>query len=206
MRSRALSQQLRRDICQQLLIGPFDDSGCKIVQLRRVLADKLYRRLYPKKTVLEQMLALPSGWLPEEEYISVEFDGEYAKMCFDGHPRGLFLTPSLQGSLETSERRRFQANDAGRSALEISSSDPLFADLLHVRQLKSALVEEHDKLRSEIGGILAGCSNTAALFDRWPEIRPVVEKLIAVEPAPIANLPAPILTALNKKLNLQKAA
>lgn len=197
-----LTTTVRETLQERLIDHRFKERGRKLHERVARLAQACYARQYrskvePGTTKLDLIASLPSGWLPEEDSLRVQFAGtRFVELHFDGRFPG-----DYGGGLKTEEpKRRFPQEDANQCRLAVDAAhklsetwDELSADIKLYR-------EEKKLLEKEVEGVLGSVTTTGALVKAWPEVATFIKDL-----APVARpaLPAPLIRSLNERLGIK---
>ena len=200
-----LTDSVRRSIVSDLIKGRFDKRRDALVDMYADLAREAYETLFSKKE-RDLISSLPKDWLKGKSSITVMFGkgGSYVCLEYNG-------SNGNHNRLEGMTNRKFEEKELpipycahGHTPWIVEGKDhPLRKRYIEVSKFDSELQKDHDRLKDEIWRALNSATTTSALLKIWPEIEPTLKKYTAVE---IRNLPAPILTGLNEKLGLKKAA
>jgi hypothetical protein len=124
------------------------------------------------------MQSLPSGYLPENNYISLYINGQYTQ---------LYLY----------EQRRVAES---RESLSLTSSDPLAIEIRDHRSRTEKVEQDFRKAEGQARAVLASVTTLQKLLDVWPEVE-AFTKDFGAEGKPVTALALPIKT-LNAALGL----
>ena len=188
-----LTRDMRYEICDLVIGDRFERARTKLQKKRAALAYACYRKVY-SKAVRDRMSALPDGWLSEDCSMDVKFGTYYETIYFNGQ--------SSRYSRENVPERvckRFPQKDRSGASVALPGSDPLSERFLSIRDEDRALIDEEKRLRIEALSVLESVTTIKRLVDVWPEVEPFLKQ---IAPTPKAQVPAPIVADLNKKLGL----
>ena len=180
-----LTQSMRDTIERRLLDHRFAAEEKAIKEERAALGEAVYRDLYPKK-VLDQMEALPNGWLPESQSISVRFGdgiGNYQGFRFE-------------------QSRRLQERHEG-TAKVYDEKAPLAKRYAALKDREAALKSDTQEASKKARAVLNSVTTLKRLVEVWPEVAPFVKGL---GDDGSKGVPAVPIKELNETLNLKRAA
>lgn len=176
-----LTDYLRREITSRLLDHRFSAEEADIKHWKQVLAHDCYLAAFTIEE-RERMASLPEGWLGEESRIGVKFNQDTSDLAHLS-----FLEP-----------RRFPAK-ARHVALILPKTHQLSERYFALKQRENVMETARKELKGKISNLLGRVTTLGKLISEWPEIEPLVRDF---KPTAPANLPATILSDLNKALGL----
>lgn len=145
-------------------------------------AERVYADVYKKH--LEAMTALPEGYLPTRGSFAIQFSE-----ASEGYTRLYFENP-----------KRVLDKDLDIAAKVYDEGSLYSVEFFNLKLVEQNLRQEKKDLCIKIRAVVNSHNTTKQLKDAWPEIKKYVEPYEKV-PEKRQSL-APIITDLNKKLNL----
>lgn len=192
--STRMTTWLRERIAKDVLEHRFSEAAATLVSKRAALAGDVYNDVYTASD-RRKMDALPSGWLPEDNDIGVQFDGArgYTQLRFNGAIYGSVATV-LKVTLKP-VNRRMRANDI-RGCVKVYEATHPFTERWNALEGEASdLAKQIEAADRQLKSALASASTIKRLIDMWPEIEPFALKHES-EKAPLPALPTKDLNAL----------
>lgn len=179
--STRLSGYVRDQIVNALLNHAFSAREADLKNTEAELAKLVYDDVYPP-ALRRTMAALPAGFLPEQNCLSLEFDGEYTRLSWG----------------DESQNRRVSHDHSGYRAVakQYPPKDSLSRCFFDLQAKQALLAKDMKAAKAKAYGVLKSCSTVGALLKRWPEVEPFVPG----DHTP--NLPAVPVKQLNKTFGL----
>lgn len=200
MKSATLTKYARERIVDKLITHKVnnDKNLKKFFEDSKQFTNDVYEDLYGKD--IEKMDALPKGWLPETEYITVQLGDSrgYAQLYFSGYSRFNNIRYSLlEKFCVKNTKRRILGN--ARSKV-YSVGDPLTHRYEDLQRMKKSIEEEYRTALATANSILNSVNTTKQLIETWPEVETFVREVFGTT-KPV-YLPTIDLYSVNKKFDL----
>lgn len=195
--SAKLTNYMREQIAEAVVRHRFNDPALAIVTRRAALAAKVYDDLYSPADQ-KKMAGLPTGWLPEDNDISVQFGsgGNYTQIAFSGAAYGT-IARVLAEPLDRTMRRVASAHVRG-CAKSYEPTHPFVAEYEALKADTAALVAEIETAERQAKAAIASASTVRRLIDMWPEIEPFTKDYQDERRPNLPALPTEQLNALFK--------
>lgn len=175
-----LNSFIREQILDAVLKHAFEDREKALKEEKHALGDAVYNDIYPKK-VREQMAAMPEGFLPVDDDLRVQFDGEGYTQVYFG------------------ERRRIANAHRHNAAKVFDAKHPLTLRFAKYQKELSALKAEKNNAKSSAEAVLGSVTTVKKLIEVWPEVEQFARPFAAESPSRAVALP---IKELNKSLGL----
>lgn len=168
-----LTNNLRARINKVLVDHAFGESDKELLKLENDLADQTYNWQFSQKDC-NMMESLPSGWLPQRNYMHVNAGG------YD-------LLLSL------GRNRNFPHKDLGRKDL---TNQALIIHLQTFANKREIHSQEKRKLKGKIQSFLHSITTSNKLFELMPESKPILGDDFFGD----ANLPSQQIATVGKEI------
>lgn len=202
-----LTNYIRETLALEIMRHRFADEIEAFVAARKSFASDVYDDLY-RKAEREKIDALPSGWLPEANSISVQFgdtSSSYATLSFSGSVHGTFsrLRKKSTEKTETIDRR-FLSKHVRHCAKVYAPDHRLSVRYQTLQAASKDLGERISAAEKQAEAAVNSVTTLPALLKAWPEIEPFTQSFFANP----TKLPAIPVGRLNEifKLPVKKAA
>jgi hypothetical protein len=186
MTSVKLTKSIREFISDKIIQDAFKEKFESLNKQANELACLVYYDLYPKKQI-QQMEALPKGWLPEKSTVTAQFGTS---------SRG-YVTLELGFEIKV-------PHEGYRGCSKVYDDEHEFTEKYgEYSAFREEITEQKRKATTKTNAVLDSVTTTNKLRSIWPEI----ENYIAEAERNFStgvNLPAPIILDLNKDLNLPR--
>lgn len=173
-----LTKEIRKAITSKILKYTFDARFADLSTEESAIAEAVYADLY-SNTVLSQMKAMPSGFLPTNNELRIRFT-------------------NLHTYLKLKENR-LMADKHYKNWITYGADHPLTERWLQFENTKKSLNSERDNLSSHIRAVLASVTTIKKLIEIWPEIKEFAEPF---EKEPIVTAVSFPIQELNTRLGL----
>lgn len=198
MASVKLTNAHRDEILKRVLAHAFKAEAEKIRDDFAALAGAVYDDVF-SAAERKQMEALPQGWLPTDDDISVRLGSDYRYLKFNGrNARVDDLVPCVPAK-ET--LRRFPASKISSCCKVYEASHPLTVRFRELENARDDLLLRVSDATAKTRAALNRATTLARLVEGWPEIEPFTTFIPTDRPA----LPAIQTDVLNGLLDLPVA-
>ena len=200
MPSIKLTADLRERLRKDLLRHRFSKDFAALRKARVALANAVYLDIY-KPSDRANMEGLPSGWLPERDYITARFgimSYGYDRLYFNGSMGGDELSSLLKDKGLETVRRRVTDRHRDGCAKQYDAAHKLTTRFEEAHATLNDLRSRVSVAGKEINAVLGSVTTTGRLKEIWPEAASFVLPMERSAPA----LPAMPIGDLNKKLGL----
>lgn len=182
-----LSNDLRDKIAKELMARAFDKREAALKQTEGKLAKDIYLSLYPA-AVRRKMTSLGQHFFETTSHITVQAGGDFIRLnlpeAFDGKREQVLIGEHHSGY---------------HHVMEVYDAKHEFTNRIRTLQYaKTKLKEDKEQARAEVRGALFSVSTVNRLIKVWPEVEPVVKKLVPTK----SGLPALPIEALNSRFGL----
>lgn len=181
-----LTESLRSKIVRKVVSDQFDPIFDAIKERKMDLAHEIY--LDEFKSRLEQIEALPEGWLPTLTSIGVNFGGQYHDL-------------SLRTKVRVPASYYDDYFDRNVNEFIYEASHRFSKAMAEIVNDEKDAKERRDTAKTQTRAILNSYPSVQRLIEAWPEIEPytVADGRVVVE-----NLPAIKIDEINALLGLPK--
>jgi len=195
--SAKLTNYMRERIAEALVQHRFNEPALAIIARRAALASKVYNDLYSPADQ-KKMAALPNGWLPEDDDISVQFGSgsNYTNIDFSGAVYGA-IARVLKEPLDRTTRRVASSHVSG-CARSYEPTHPFVAEYEALKADTAALVTEIETAERQAKSAIASASTVKRLIEMWPDIEPFAKDYQDETKPSLPALPTDQLNALFK--------
>lgn len=149
-----LTKEIREAITSKILKHTFDARFADLSTEESAIAEAVYADLYPD-TVLNQMKAMPSGFLPTYNELRIRFTNSYSYLKLGEY--------------------RLMADIHHGKWVTYDADHPLTERWFQFENAKKSLNNERDNLSSHIRAVLASITTIKKLIEIWPEIKEFAE-------------------------------
>ena len=179
-----LSNYIKEAIIARLLKHAFEEREKALKAEEYGIGNSVYKDVY-SAAVRRKMDDMPKGFLPEDDDLKVQFEGNGFTHIHFG------------------ERRRIAASHEHNAAKVYDSEHPLTERYRDWKERESQLKNEKQTTKSNARAVLNSVSTLKKLIEVWPEVEQFVEDF---KPSATgkAQLPALPLKDLNRFLGLNK--
>jgi hypothetical protein len=202
-----LTNYIRETLALEIMRHRFSDEIEAFVTSRKSFASDVYDDLY-RKVEREKIDALPAGWLPETNLISVQFGdtgAAYASLYFNGGVYGSFnkLRKKSTDKIENINRRVLSKHN--NHCAKVYAPDHRLS-VRHQALISASkdLGERISAAEKQANAAINSVTTLPALLKSWPEIEPFTQRFFSNP----TKLPAIPVGKLNEifKLPVKKAA
>jgi hypothetical protein len=190
-----ISKYHREQITRAVLTHRFGAAALVLVNDRAALAAAIYDDLYPA-AVRRKMKALPAGWLPFEEGITIQFGDSsrnYETLPFNGAVYGS-ASRVLEDPLERVSK--LVGYSHSRNCAKVYETGHAFCETYQALKARRVELEREIEAASrQTESAIASVSTFGKLLEMWPEIAPFAAPYDN-EPAPLPALPTATLNTL----------
>lgn len=195
-----LTNNSREALINAVLRHRFETEVKELIAAKRDFAETVYNDVYTK-AAREKMAALPDGWLPTSQSISIQFgDGSrYESMNFGGGVYGILSR--ISSSAKPTDDRVFKtviSRHAHGCAKVYAPDHKLSVRYSALKDREGDLKARVNAAESQAKAAINSVTTVGALVKSWPEIEPFTRKLTGV----VARLPAIPISELNKTFKL----
>lgn len=192
-----LTNDIRRAIADAMIKHRFSDEAADLIADQRAFALAVYDDIYKRKD-RDAMAALPDGWLPTIDRISVFFGGQKTVLNLNG----TFWVASdfeiLRPAVESVERRVPFSHWSERKAHAYDAGHRLSERFSKIESRMQKFVEDCRAANRQVLGALGKAGTIKSLCAAWPEATPFCAPFDAARP----QLPAVPVAQLNRMLGL----
>jgi len=200
MTSTRLTNDIRESLTRDIMRHRFTADVDILLEVQAAFAKRVYDDLF-NADMQTAMSALPDGWLPNANYIGVQFgysDGSnrFTQLHFNGHLYGPL--GQLQTKRDTEKTMRVPASKAHGCVKVYDPSHPLSKDFDRIRIRTKSLRETVDTAKRSVETALNAVTTIKRLVETWPEFAEFAKKYDTEKP----QLPALPTEHLNQLLRL----
>ncbi len=202
-----LNRNARESLAKKLITRSFNKKAQDFTYRSAELAVRVYRFCYAAD--LKKMEALPNGWLPTYDDITVIIGGEHVAFYFAGtwKQSGRDWRFILAG-VDRVDRiyHRFPNATKGQSPIVIEASNPLCDEYRAMDAEFKDLVSEIESAHRTLVGTLDKFATVESLIKAWPEVEEFAKPYLSDETRRKAMLPVIPIDRLNAILDLPPEA
>lgn len=199
-----LTKDMREQIAAKVINYKFGSTMLSELRHEQAsIAQAVYNDMLSEK---EKVLieSLPNGWLPESEYVSVRFGGEYTQLWFNGTitslPYNMTRILGINSGLKTVTKRI--PSYATRHAAKTFNARHALSERYSGLGIKlSKFKEDYTTSNTMLSATLKKATTSNRLIELWPEIKPFVEAVVGKPAASSTALAIPI-ASLNERFGL----
>lgn len=211
-----LTNALRDSIASKVIKYKYENNSkaAEFVKEAASIAQAVYNSVLDEPT-REKINALPSGWVPEVDQISVSFGYGYTYLNFNGSINNFLkhryrenhstrihnVIPTLCGGDEVNKRVPSDKTRCGAFAT-FRHSHELTSRFDKLKSSVEDFQEEYNKDVASIRSTLASFTTAKKLMDDWKEITPFVKALIGNSDKPVVTALAIPVADLNARFGL----
>lgn len=203
MASTRLTNNIRESLLKKLLTRAFQERSQDLVDRCAAFAVRVYDDVYRGK--LEQINGLPSGWLPQEDYVTVSMGTDHVRMRFNGSLGGWGLPEALRetGAVRENLKKPMPYGDASgrRVSKQYEATSKLAEEYEALKREQQDLCEEISAAKRTASAAMNSVSTVKKLIEVWPEVEEFAKSYL-VEGERRAVLPDIPRDKLNAALNL----
>lgn len=200
-----MTNYIKEEVSKELLRHRFGEEYDALFARHQALVGTVYNDVYPKK-IQEQMYALPSGWLPEDDDITVQIASYHVQLYFNGMPHLYELRRNMRDRLglepypEEVKRRVTTRHVRGTAKVYEAGSKIAeeFEALMHDWDVFREKLEQAERAAKVA---MSQATTVKKMKAIWPELAPYLLRFESARP----TLPSLQLAELNSMFALEAA-
>lgn len=195
--STRLTKDIREAIARSVMKHRYEATVKALVEEKAAFGMKVYEDLYSKAN-REKMNALPEGWLPSSDNVTVQFGASYDRVYFNGYTHGKIVSVvSSEDKRKECSLRLWGKHERG-CAKVYDATHPLAVARFNLDAKERDLKTQFDETRRQVDAALNAVTTIKKLIEVWPEIAPFAADFENEKP----QLPALPTSKLNAILDL----